>query len=83
MVRAAFVGFGRVETKIESLRRIYACGEFFAHLGQRGLGIARVRMRGAEDPPPPLDHVLQDALGFKQVVACVGIENGSSAPHGS
>ena len=30
-------------------------------------------MRGAKDPPPPLDHVLHDALGFEQVVACVEI----------
>ena len=31
--------------------------EFCAHDGQRRLALARVRMRGAEDPPPPLDHV--------------------------
>ena len=28
-------------------------------------------MRGAEDPPTPLDNVLHDGRGFKQVVACV------------
>ena len=49
-----------------------AC-EYFAHLGQRGLAIARPRMRGTEDPPPPLDHVLEYTLGFEQVVACVEI----------
>ena len=47
--------------------------EYFAHLGQRGLAIARPRMRGTEDPPPPLDHVLEYTLGFEQVAACVEI----------
>ena len=47
--------------------------DFFAQLGRRNLRSARVRMRGAKDPPPPLDHVLHDALGFEQVVACVEI----------
>ena len=37
---------------------------------QPALCKARVRMRGAEDPPPSLDHVLQDGNGFEQVVAC-------------
>ena len=31
-------------------------------------------MRRTQDPPSPLDHVLQDGLGFEQVVACVEIE---------
>ena len=35
------------------------------------LRASRVRMRGAEDPPSPLDCVLHDGLGFEQVVACV------------
>ena len=35
----------------------------------------RVRMRGAEDPPSPLNNVLHEGLGFEQVVACVGIES--------
>ena len=46
-------------------------GEFLAHGGQHGLGPARIWMRGTEDPPPSLDHVLHDGLGFEQVVACV------------
>ena len=28
-------------------------------------------MRGAEDLPSPLEHVLQDGLDFEKVVACV------------
>jgi len=28
-------------------------------------------MRGAEDPPTPLDHALHDSFGVEQVVACV------------
>ena len=36
-------------------------------------------MRGAEDPPPPLDYVLHDGLGFEQVVACVEITSGRRA----
>ena len=60
-----------------SLRRIYECGEFRAHAGQKRLGVERVRMRGTEDPPSPLDHVLRDGLGFEQVVACVEIQSGS------
>ena len=51
-------------------------GELRARLGQRALCAKRVRMRGAEDPPPPLDYVLQDGLGFEQVVACVEIKTG-------
>ena len=49
-------------------------GELRARLGQRGLYAERVRMRGAEDPPSPLDYALQDGFGFEQVIACV--ENG-------
>ena len=52
-----------------------AC-EFCAHLRQHGLALARVRVRGTENPPPPLDYVLQDGLGFEQVVACVEIKTG-------
>ena len=37
-------------------------------------------MRGTEDPPPPLHHVLQDGLGFEQVVTCVEIK---TFAHGS
>ena len=33
-------------------------------------------MRGSENPPPPLDHVLQDGLSLEEVVACVEIKNG-------
>ena len=36
-------------------------------------------MRGPEDPPSPLDHVLHDGLGLEQVFACVGIKNGHDA----
>ena len=50
-----------------------AC-EFCAHLGIRVLYWARVRMRGTEDAPPPLEHVLHDCLGFEHVVACVVIK---------
>ena len=46
-------------------------GEFCARAGQILLSGKRVRMRGAEDSPSPLDHVLHDGLGFEQVVACV------------
>ena len=46
-------------------------GEFRARVGQRVLSSTRGRMRGAKDPPTPLDYVLQDSLGFEQVVACV------------
>ena len=48
-------------------------GEFRARLGKAFLRAKRLRMRGAEDPPSPLDHVLHDGLGFEQVVACVEI----------
>ena len=51
-------------------------GELRARLGQRGLYAERVRMRGAEDPPSPLEHVLHDCLGFEQVIACVEIKMG-------
>jgi len=47
-----------------------------AHSGQLALCVARARVRGTEDPPPPLDHVLHDGLGFKQVVACVEMKPG-------
>ena len=50
--------------------------ELFAHTGQIALGVKRVRMRGAEDPPIPLGYVLQDVLGFTQVAACIGIKIG-------
>ena len=62
-----------------ALRRVYLV-ESFAHEGQRALHLTRLRMRGAEDPPSPLDYVMQDSLGFEQVVACVDIKNGSSPP---
>jgi len=52
-------------------------GERNAHVGQSLLYRERVWMRGAEDAPSPLDHVLQDGLGLEQVVACVGIKDGS------
>ena len=39
--------------------------------GQRVLCAKRGWMRGAEDTPSPLDHVLPDALDFEQIVACV------------
>ena len=55
-----------------ALRRVYLV-ESFAHEGQRALHLTRLRMRGAEDPPSPLDYVMQDSLGFEQVVACVDI----------
>ena len=60
----------RAAVKTELLRRIYACGEFRAHVGQHALVDKRLRMRGAEDLPSPLNHVLNDCLGFEQVVAC-------------
>ena len=53
--------------------RIYACGEFRAHVSTRPLVSERVWMRGAEDPPPPFDHILHDGLGFEQILACVEI----------
>ena len=40
-------------------------GEFRTHVGQRGLCPMRTRVRRAEDPPAPLDHVLHDGLGFQ------------------
>ena len=49
-------------------------GEFFADPSERGLTRAGGRMRGTEDPSPPLDHVLHDGLGFEHVVACVEIK---------
>ena len=58
-----------------ALRRVYLV-ESFAHEGQRALHLTRLRMRGAEDPPSPLDYVMQDSLGFEQVVACVEIKIG-------
>ena len=63
-----------------SLRRIYV-GDVCTGVGERCFATARVRMRGAEYPPASPDHVLQDGLGFKQVVACVGIKN--FTPHRS
>ena len=71
--RAAELSFGA------ELTPILRAGEFSAHVGQYGFIIARVRMRGTEDPPPPLDHVLHDALGFEKVVACVEISLPASA----
>ena len=58
-------GIGRTG-ELLSLRRIYAhaLGEFRAYCEQFALGEGRVRMCGAEDPPSPLDHVLQYAVGF-------------------
>ena len=56
-----------------------SAGEFLARNGQRTLYLKRFRMRGAEDSPSPLDHVLHDGLGFDQVVACVEIETGRAA----
>mmetsp|Transcript_32979 Transcript_32979/g.99452 ORF Transcript_32979/g.99452 Transcript_32979/m.99452 type:complete len:95 (-) Transcript_32979:391-675(-) len=51
-------------------------GQLNAHVGHKGLAIARVRMRRTKDPPPPPDHVQQDGLGFEQVVAgALGIES--------
>ena len=64
----------------KALRRIYTCGEFFVHFGQPYLGAKRIRMRGAEDPTPPLDYVLHDGFGFEQVVACVEINRIDAAP---
>ena len=52
-------------------------GEFLEYVGQQPLCVTRVRMRGAKDPPSPLDQVLCDGLGFEQVVACDAIKNGS------
>ena len=46
--------------------------EFCTHAGQRALGATCVGMRWTEDPLSPLDHVLRDGLGFKQVFAWVG-----------
>ena len=43
------------------------------YFGQELLRATRFRMRRAEDPPSPLDHVLHDGLGFEHVVACVEI----------
>ena len=54
-------------------------GEFRAHIGQQVVAVLRVRIRGAEETASPRDHVLQDGLGFEQVVACVGIKNGRVA----
>ena len=54
-------------------------GEIHAHVGQNGLRAARLRMRGAEDPPPLLDHVLHDGFGFEQVVTCVEIKKRRAA----
>ena len=61
-------------------RPVLEVDEGCEHLGQRGLAVARFRMRGAEDPPPPLDNVPHDGLGFEQVVACVGIKTGRVDP---
>ena len=55
---------------------VHAPRESLPHVGQRALGANRFGMRGAEDPPPPLDHVLHDGLRLQQVVACVEIETG-------
>ena len=46
-------------------------------MDQQALRAKRGRMRGAEDPPPPLRDVLHDGLGFQQVVACVEIKLGA------
>ena len=46
------------------LTAILRAREFRAREGQRALRVASVRVRGPEDPPPPLDHVLHDGLGF-------------------
>ena len=60
--------------------RMCAFSEFLARAGQPVLGVGRVRMRGAEDSPFPLDHVLHGGRGFEQVVACVEIKKGSRPP---
>ena len=65
-----------------SLRNLHV-GECRAHVGQDALANARYRMRGAEDPSPPLDYVLHDGLGFEQVVACVEIKSASRRRHGT
>ena len=70
-----------VEAKLTPNLRVGACGEFRAHVGQRGLRSDRVRVRGAEDPPSPGNHVLRDGLGFEQVVACVEIKKTSRRRH--
>ena len=68
-----------VEAKLTPNLRVGACGEFRAHGGQPSLRRDRVRVRGAEDPPSPGNHVLHDGLGFEQVVACVEIKKTSRA----
>ena len=40
-------------------------GEFRAHTGKIVLCVKRLRMRGTEDPTSPLEHVLEDGLGFE------------------
>ena len=93
MVRAAARGLGRrgrrvrtgpqtcIATEKAALTPDLCVGEFRAHLGQRALEAKRFRMRGTEDLPCPLDHVLPDCLGFEQVVACVKTKNKSRRRH--
>ena len=59
-----------------TLRHFYALR---ARAGQHALCATRFRMRVTEDPPSPLDHVLQDGLCFERVVACIEIKNGCAA----
>ena len=54
--------------------RVHARGEFRAHVEQRFLYGKCGWMRTPKDPSSPLDQVLQDGLGFKQVVACVEVK---------
>ena len=68
-------------TKVKEMVR-----EGLARAGQLALCDTRLRVRGTEDPPSPLNHVLHDGLGLEQVVTCVEMKSGhvnAVAQHGS
>ena len=70
-------GMGYTTEFTPNLRLFEVFAHLFARFGQRSLCAKRARMRGAEDPPSPLNNVLQDGHGFEHVVACVEIPNAS------
>ena len=51
---------------------LHAKSKFFPNSTQKRFALVRVRMRRAEDPTSPLDHVQHDGLGFEHVVAGCG-----------